>query len=89
MNRIALGLMLASSLAWGCGDDADSMDGDGHGHDSGVHEGDEVSETIEAAEGGEVEMGGAAVDIPADALSEDVEITITVLDKQDLSLIHI
>jgi hypothetical protein len=76
---MALGLMLVSSLAWGCSDDSETMDGDGP---SGG--GDEVSETIEAAEGGEVATDGAAVDIPADALGEDVEITIAVLDKDDL-----
>jgi hypothetical protein len=71
--------MLASSLAWGCSDDSESMNGDGPDPDD-----EEVSETIEASEGGEVETSGAAVDIPADALGEDVEITIAVIDKDNL-----
>jgi hypothetical protein len=84
MDRIALTVMLAGALVVGCGDDSDAAD-DGSGRDGGgSNVGDEISKTIEAAEGGEVELDGAAVDIPADALSEDVEITIEVLDKDDL-----
>src|SRR5687767_2532737 len=84
MKRTALGLMLASLLAFGCGDDSAGDDAHDHDGGTGATPGDEVSETIDAAEGGEVRATGAGVDIPAGALSEDVEITIMVLDKEDL-----
>ncbi len=81
MKRIALGLMIAALCAVGCDDSADS---DGAGSRDGGGGGDPVAETVEASEGGEVTMGGAEVDIPANALGEDTEITIEVLDKDGL-----
>jgi hypothetical protein len=83
MNRVVLGLTIAMSCAFGCGEDGD--DGDRLGGDGGARP-DPVAETIEASEGGGVEIAGgaAAVAIPADALDEDTEITIEVVDKRDL-----
>lgn len=45
---------------------------------------DPVAKTIDAAKGGSVRTGGARVEIPADALDEDTEITIEVLEREGL-----
>jgi hypothetical protein len=81
MRKVALGLMIVSLCAAGCGDDADGDEGEGRG-DAGASE--PVAETIEASEGGDVSTTGALVDIPADALDEDTEITIEAVDKEAL-----
>jgi hypothetical protein len=78
--------------ALGCGDDG--TEGGSGGPDGGGAAGtsggggsndDPVAQNVAADEGGtvETESGSASADIPAGALAEDTEITITVLDADD------
>jgi hypothetical protein len=82
--------MLALGLGAACGDDdagdsGGSHDGGAAGHNGGQQPSEPAAEPIDAAEGGEVESGGAAVAIPAGALAEDTEVTIDVItDTADL-----
>ena len=78
----------------GCGDDDDSGSGK-DGGSSGRNGGDKsdagtpsstqvAKKMITAKSGGKIESSGAALDIPAGALSKDTEITLGTIAKSDL-----
>jgi hypothetical protein len=75
------------STAEGSGGSAEGSGGsdDGSGGDTGATLDADVAETIAAEDGGtvETESGAAAIELPADALSEDTEITIEALARED------
>jgi hypothetical protein len=87
MKRLLLAVLCISLLGVGCGgDDDDDSNG---GADGGAKSGSpstpvDVKKMITADEGGEVKAGKAALSIPAGALSEDTEISVTTVDADDL-----
>ena len=79
-------LALAVALAFGaaCGDDSGGGAAGGAAGSGGSGADAPVSEMISAAEGGKLTTGGAELDIPADALADDTEVTVEVVDKAGL-----
>jgi hypothetical protein len=95
MKRALLVLLSAALLGLGCGDDDDSgsgkdggssgSSGSGGKSDAGTPSSTQVAKKMIAAKsGGTIESSGAALDIPAGALSEDTEITLGTIAKSDL-----
>jgi hypothetical protein len=89
MKRALLVLLSAALLGLGCGGDDDDSGNNG-GSSGGKSDGGAPSSTqvakkmITAKSGGTIESSGAALDIPAGALSKDTEITLGTIDKGDL-----
>ncbi len=69
VRHLVLALMLGAAVA-GCSSDGGDKD------TSGTAAEDSVTVAISAAEGGEVKLGKAALNIPAGALAEDLEVTL-------------